>query len=151
MPSTISLAQNDVFQLNGTVISTFATGDCCKVTSPNNLIETDVGKNLGGLLAYNAKGLIADAELDVIMGGIDDQNFNALLGEQMAQKLVPMTASLSKAFVDGHGNQIIVVYDLFGGGILKAPEEMVSATGNIAQLVAVWKFQFTNWDRNIAS
>ena len=151
MPSVISLAQNDTFQLNDSIISTFATGDSCKITSPNNLIETDVGKNLGGLIAYNAKGLIADCEMRLIMGGTDDQTLNAILGEEMSQKLVPITASLSKAFVDSNGNAIYVVYNLYGGGILKAPEEMVSATGNIEQLVAVWKLQFTNWSRDIVS
>ncbi len=144
-----SLAQSDTLRINNQVVSTFANEDCGKLEFPNELISVDVDKQGNGLLAINQKGLIADLELRLVMAQSDDAYLNSLLAQQTSGSPTLMSAVMTKNFADNNGNITSVQIQLNGGGFMRGIPMMISASGNIEQVVSVYKIRFANWLRLI--
>lgn len=150
MAIVASITQNDTLSINNQVITTFANNDCGKLTFPNEIVEFDVGKNGNILQAINYKGFIVNIQIRIIMGASEDQYFNGLLNQLMNGSPSFQTTYFTKNFIDKNGNVISASIAAQGGNIVKAPEMIISANGNIEQVVAVWDFRFGYWNRIVA-
>jgi hypothetical protein len=149
MSYSTSLAQSDTLRLNNQVISTFANEDCGKLEFPNELVMVDVDKQGNGLLAINQKGLIADLDIRIVMAASDDTYLNSLLAQQTGGSPTILSGVLTKNFADQKGNVTSVQMQLNGGAFLRGIPMILSASGNIEQTIAVYKFRFANWLRLI--
>lgn len=144
-----NIAQSDTLRINNQVISTLANEDCGKLEFPNELITIDVDKQGNGLMAINKKGLIADLEVRVVMSGDDDQFFNSLLSQQTNGQPTILSGVFTKNFANQTGAITSVQVQLNGGAFLRGIPMILSASGNIEQVIAVYKFRFANWLRLI--
>ena len=149
MGYSTSLAASDTLRLNNQVISTFANEDCGKLEFPNELVMIDVDKQGNGLLAINQKGLIADLDIRIVMAASDDTYLNSLLAQQTGGSPTIISGVLTKNFADQNGNVTSVQMQLNGGAFLRGIPMIISASGNIEQTIAVYKFRFANWLRLI--
>lgn len=149
MGFSASLAQTDTLRLNNQVVSTLANEDPGKLEFPNELVMVDVDKQGNGLLAINQKGLIADLDVRLVMGGVDDQYLNSLLAQQTGGAPTLLSGVLTKNFADQTGKVTSVQVQLNGGAFLRGVPMILSAVGNIEQTVSVYKLRFANWLRLI--
>lgn len=148
----MALTGNDTIILNDNILSDFAEGDTGKFSFPNKLVEAKPGKNRNVIFAYNAAGVLSEAELRLIRGSANDKFMNSLMISYINDPagFVPIDGEFIKRVGDGKGNVSNDVYLFAGGVITNIPEGKENVSGETEQAVTVWKITFANTSRSIA-
>lgn len=151
MGGAVSLSGADVVTLNGRVFHDFATGDVVNLSYEADLVSVQSAKNGNVIYGLNESGKTADMEMRLLLGSSDDRYLNSILASQIQDlsSFILMTGSFVKRVGDGSGNVKNVIYNTFGGVILRIPGAKTNTGGDADQSIAVWKLKFGQNSRAI--
>lgn len=143
---------NDSIEIDGKLINDCANGKVVEVRFPNNISNSDKGKDNNSMITYIANGDICEVTIRVLVGGKTDQYLN--LRKAQWKKDSPSFVRLEGKFVkrvgDGTGSTKKITYNLKNGVFMKHVETETDTNGDIEQTVAVYQIRFTEGDRTIA-
>ncbi len=147
--STIALSGDDTVNLNNTVLSDLADGNCVELTFPNDIANVKTGKNGNSIYGLNESGKQCEVKLRVIRGSADDKFLNNLLAQQQANfaGTVLVIGQFIKKIGDGQGNITSDTYIMSGGVFTKIPEAKTNVEGETEQSVAMYTLKFSNAPR----
>lgn len=147
--STIALSGADIININNTLITDLADGDCVKLTFENDIANVKTGKNGNSIYALNETGRQAMAEMRVIRGGASDLFLQGLLNLQMNNfaSTVLMIGTFVKQLGDGKGNITSDTYIMSGGIFVRQVDGKMNTDGETDQSVGIYKIKFANSPR----
>ncbi len=147
--STIALSGDDTVNINGTVLSDLADGNCVELTFPNDIANVKTGKNGNSIYGLNESGKQCEVKLRIIRASADDKLLNNLLAQQQANfaGTVLVTGQFIKKIGDGQGNITSDTYIMSGGVFTKIPEAKTNVEGETEQSVAMYTLKFSNAPR----
>ncbi len=139
--SAIALTGEDIFVINGRVLSDVADGDWTKITFDAKLVAVKVSKDGNLVYAQNQMGYLAKIALRLLIGSSDDTYVNSLFNQQTHDfsSFTLAGGSFTKRVGDGQGNVSNVIYQYVGGVINAIPEVKSSAEGDTEQSVSIWE------------
>lgn len=148
---SMALTGADSVILNDRIFKDFADGDTGKFSFPNKLVEAKPGKNGNVIFAFNAQGILSEAEIRVLRASSDDKFLNSQMNAYINDPAAytPMTGEFIKRVGDGQGNVSNEVYQFAGGVVTNIPEARENVSGETEQAVTVWKITFANTSRSI--
>lgn len=144
--AAVALSGNDTINLNGTVLSDLADGNCVELTFPNELANVKIGKNGNAIYGLNTTGQQAECKLRIVRGSSDDQFLNQLINFQQNNfaGTVLIIGQFIKKLGDGQGNITSDTYILSGGIMTKIPEAKTNVEGEVEQSVSMYTIKFAN-------
>lgn len=149
---SVSLTGNDTIKIDTRILADLANGDTAVLDFPNNLVESDTGKNGNTIYAFNASGKKVTVTIRTILGSADDKYLNGRMAEYLIDPagFVLILGEFIKRTGDGQGNVTDVIYKLEGGIIQKLPNTKENVAGDVEQSVSVWQLEFANTSRLVA-
>lgn len=151
----ISLNGNDTISLtyqgNATLLTKFFDKDFGLLVAPNKLATVKVGKKGNAAVSVNYMGLLAELTLRLLVGSVDDALINSIQRTfiQDPPSFALLGGQIIKRTGDGQGNVQNIIHYLQGGVPDALPEEHSNADGDEEQAVAIWKFTFVSYQRQI--
>lgn len=147
--STIALSGNDTVNLNGTVLSDLADGNCVELSFPTDIANVKTGKNGNSIYGLNETGKQCEVKLRIVRGSNDDKFLNNLLAQQQANfaGTVLLIGQFIKKLGDGQGNITSDTYIMSGGVFTKIPGAKTNVDGETEQSVSEYTFKFSNAPR----
>ena len=142
----------DTLELDGNLINDGANGKVVELRYPNNISNTEVGKDGNAIITYISNGVLVETTFRVLVGGKTDQ-YLSLRKDQFLNdpaSFVGIKGKFTKRVGDGTGQTKKITYDLQGGVIMKNVESEEDVTGDIEQGVAVYQIRFTRGVRTIS-
>lgn len=143
---------SDVLELDGNLVNDGANGKVVEVRFPNNISNSEVGKDGNGIVSYISNGQIAEVTIRVLIANKTDQ-YLSLRKDQFindSASYVAIKGKFSKRVGDGNGNIKTVTWDLQGGVLQKNIEGEEDTGGDLEQAVAVYNLRFTRGTRTIS-
>lgn len=149
---SVSLTGNDTVKLDERILADLANGDTAVLDFPNNLVESDNGKNGNVIFAFNASGKKVTVTVRVLTGSADDKYLNSRMNEYLNDPaaFVLFLGEFIKRTGDGQGNISETIYKMDGGIIQKIPNAKENVAGDVEQSVAIYQMEFANTERLIA-
>lgn len=149
--SAIALSGSDTININNTVLSDLADGNCVELTFPTDIANVKTGKNGNSIYGLNESGKQCEVKLRVLRGSSDDKFLNNLLVQQQANfaGTVLMIGTFVKKIGDGQGNITSDTYIMSGGVFTKQVEGKTNVEGETEQSVAMYTLKFSNAPRAI--
>lgn len=144
---------SDTIEIDGNLINDCANGKVVEVRFPNNISNSEKGKDNNSMITYIANGDICEVTIRVLIGGRTDQYLNlrkAQLKKDSAS-FVGMKGKFVKRVGDGSGATKKITYNLKNGVFMKNVEAETDTDGDINQTVAVYQIRFTEGDRTITA
>ena len=151
MQNAVALSGNDTINLNNTVLTDLAEGNCVELTFESDIANVKTGKNGNSIYGLNFTGNQCLAKIRVLRGSSDDKYLNSLLAAQQANfaGTVLLQGQFIKKIGDGLGNITSDTYVLGGGVFTKIPEAKTNTEGEVEQSVTVYTMKFSNAPRAI--
>lgn len=147
--SVVAMSGDDTIVINNQNVSDLADGNCVELTFPNDISQVKTGKNGNSIYSLNFTGKQCEVKIRVVRGSGDDQFFNNLLSQQIANfaGFPLMIGQFIKKIGDGQGNVKSDTYIMSGGVFTKIPEAKTNVEGEAEQSVAVYTMKFSNSPR----
>lgn len=147
----VAMTGNDTISVNGRILIGLATGDCVKITYPNDIANVKTGKNGNSIYSLNESGKQAKLELHLIRGCDDDKYMLNRLNQQNANfsGTVLINGEFVKKIGDGTGNVAGDTYLTSGGVFTKPVEVTMNVDGSAEQSIAIYNIMFSNAPRVI--
>jgi len=144
--ASLALSGDDTVVIQQRNIVDLATGDYAEVTFPNGVADLKTGKNGNSIVGFNYSGLQCEFKLMLIRGSADDQFFQNLLSQFIANPagFVLLSGNFVKNLGDGAGNIIQDTYVLSSGIFIKIPEMKSNAEGETNQSMSTFTMKFAN-------
>lgn len=152
----VRVTGNDIIELGEqsgsyTPITSFADGDYARISFPNDIMNFTIGKNRNMIASYNAMGNLAELELRLLRGSMEDQFLNnhypTFASDTLNFKFI--FAKITKKLTIDTGDEIDETYTLDNGVISKAPEFISNVSGSTDQGVVVWQIKFASFERSV--
>ena len=143
---------SDTIEIDGKLINDSANGKVIEVRFPNNISNTEKGKDNNSIITRIANGDICEVTIRVLIGGKTDQ-FLTLRMDQWKNdpaSFVGLEGKFVKRVGDGSGSTKKITYDLKKGVFMKNVESEEDVSGDIEQGVAVYQIRFSEGKRTIA-
>ena len=137
---------NDIFSLNGVVITGHADGVAYKLEPSGDISEFKVSKDGNSIIALKYTGILCKVTLRLIRGCADDQTLNGLLQQWIGSpnSFATLDAEYIKATGDSNGGITNEVYSLSGGGFKMIPGAQSTMEGSVEDGVSVYELWFRN-------
>ena len=141
-----AVSGNDIFNLNGTILTGHADGDWVKVEPQGDVSQYKVSKDGNTIIALQYTGILVKVTLRLVRACGDDVLINGLLQAWLGSpKTFPLlSAEYIKATGDGKGNVTNEVYVLSAGVPKIIPQGHTNADGNVESSVTVYELWFRN-------
>lgn len=145
----VALSGSDTININNTVLSDLADGNCVELTFPNDIANVKTGKNGNSIYGLNESGKQCEVKLRVLRGSSDDKFLNNLLAQQQANfaGTVLLIGQFIKKIGDGQGNITSDTYIMGGGVFTKIPEAKTNVEGETEQSISIYTIRFSNAPR----
>lgn len=142
----------DTLELDGNLINDGANGKVVEIRYPNNISNTEVGKDGNAVITYISNGVLVEATIRVLVGSKTDQYLSLRKSqfENDPASFVALKGKFTKRVGDGTGQTKKITADLQGGVFMKNVEMEEDTTGDVEQAVAVYPIRFTRGVRTIS-
>lgn len=149
--ATVAMSGADSVQINNTVLTDLADGDCIVLEYPNEIAQVKTGKNGNAIYGLNESGKQANLKIRLIRGSDDDKFMNNLLAQQQANfaGTTLMIGEFVKLVGNGKGNITNDTYIVSGGVFTKQVMAKSNVEGDTAQSVSEYEIRFSNAPRAI--
>ena len=147
--ATVAMSGSDSIQINNTILTDLADGDCIVLEFPNEIASVKTGKNGNAIYGLNESGKQATVRIRLIRGSADDKFMNNLLAQQQANfaGTVLLIGEFAKLIGDGKGNITNDIYITSGGVFTKQVMGKTNVEGDSTQSVAEYEIRFSNSPR----
>lgn len=141
----------DTIIIDGRLIEDLANGKVVEARFPNNISNSEVGKNGSSINTYIANGVLCEITLRVLIGSKTDQYLTLRKSqwENDPASFVALTGQFIKRVGDGTGTTKKIELNLEGGVFTKNVEMEEDTTGDLEQAVAIYSFRFPRTTRTI--
>lgn len=145
----VALSGSDTININNTVLTDLADGNCVELTYPNDIANVKTGKNGNSIYGLNESGKQCEVKIRLLRGSSDDKYLNNLLVQQNANfaGTVLVIGQFIKKIGDGQGNITSDTYILSGGVFTKQVEGKTNVEGEVEQSIAIYTIKFSNAPR----
>ncbi len=145
----VAMSGSDTININNTVLTGLADGNCVELTFPNDIANVKTGKNGNSIYGLNESGKQCEVKLRIVRGSADDKFLNGLLAVQQQNfaGTTLMIGQFIKKIGDGLGNITSDTYILGGGVFVKIPEARSNVEGEVEQSISLYTLRFSNAPR----
>lgn len=149
--ATVAMSGNDTVNINGTVLTGLAEGNCVELTFPTDIANVKTGKNGNSVYGLNETGKQCEVKLRIVRGSSDDKFLNNLIVQQQANfaGTILVIGQFIKKLGDGQGNVTSDTYIMSGGIFTKQVEGKTNVEGEVEQSVAMYMLKFSNAPRTL--
>lgn len=143
---------SDTIEIDGNLINDSANGKVIEVRFPNNISNTEVGKDGNSIITYISNGQLCEVTIRVLIGNKTDQYLTLRMDQWKNDpaSFVGLTGKFVKRVGDGSGSTTKITYDLKKGVFMKNVETEEDVSGDMEQGVAVYQIRFTEGKKTIA-